>query len=530
MSYSEKVKDTSMTERRVWLNIVLLLCVAGVITFAYLGSLPLLDPDEPVYAETAREMLQFHDFISPRIYGEFWYDKPPMYYWLVAGAFEIFGEGEFAARFPSALLATAGAILVYLSGRKLFGERAGILAGLILATSLEYFYLSKAAVTDVTLTFFLTAALLAFLHGKYYLFYGCAAFAVVTKGPIGIIFCGAIPGLYLLVIGKWSLIKRMKLLSGTVLFLVIALPWYLLMYHYHGMAFIETFLGFHNITRFLQPEHPAGSLWYYYIPVILVGFFPWIAFMVQAVYAALKDKGTNQKQLVFLVIWAAAVFGFFTLSQTKLVSYILPMYPPLALLVGWYFDKAWSEKRFSVLKWSATILTVVALILEAGLLYAGEAVTSSGLYFPGMVMAAVFVVANILVWWLSVRQDFRSVFAVNVVAMLFFSTYLVTQLLPVIMAEFSMKPFIEDFNQHYDGQSQVYVKKSYRPGFMFYSGIPGKEISDDEVLTTLLSENADAFFIVNDKEYRQLPAALQDKIIVLATNNDKILLARKGNN
>lgn len=132
----------------------MLLCVASVVTLAYLGHLPLLDPDEPVYAETAREMLQFQDFISPRIYGEFWYDKPPMYYWLVAVAFKIWGIGEFAARLPSALLAIGGSVVVYLSGRELFTERAGLLAGLVLTTSLEYFYLGKAAVTDITLTFF----------------------------------------------------------------------------------------------------------------------------------------------------------------------------------------------------------------------------------------------------------------------------------------------------------------------------------------------------------------------------------------
>lgn len=512
-----------MTKRRVWLNIALLLCVAGVITFAYLGSLPLLDPDEPVYAETAREMLQFHDFISPRIYGEFWYDKPPMYYWLVAGAFKIFGVSEFAARLPSALLATAGAILVYLSGRKLLGERAGLLAGLILATSLEYLYLSKAAVTDVTLTFFLTAALLAFLHGKYYLFYGCAALAVVTKGPIGIIFCGVIPGMYVAFTSNWALLKRMKVLSGMALFSVIALPWYILMYHYHGMAFIETFLGFHNITRFLQPEHPEGALWYYYIPVIIWGFFPWIAFMVQSVHAALKEKGVNRNRLIFLVIWAATVFAFFTLSQTKLISYILPMYPPLALLVGWYFDKAWSEKYFSVLKSSASVLTVVACILEAGLLYAGKTVTP-GLYFPGMIMAVMFVGANSLVWWLSIRREFRSVFIVNVVAMMFFSTYLVTQLLPVITPVFSMKAFVEEFNENYNGHGQVYIAKSYHPGFMFYSGIAGKEITEHESLTALLHQERDAFFIIKTKEYEKLGNDLRDKITVVATYDDKVLL------
>ncbi|MDF2875141.1 MAG: arnT 1, partial [Sporomusa sp.] len=268
-----------MTNKKNWLYVAVILVVANILMFSYLGSQPLLDPDEPVYAETAREMLQVHDFISPRIYGDFWFDKPPMYYWLVAGAFKIFGIGEFSARFPSAFFAVGGAILVYLSGRKLFTERAGLLAALVLVTSLEYFYLGNAAVTDMTLTFSLTAALLSFLHRKYYLLYGFAALAVVTKGPVAIFFCGVIIGLYLVLTGNLKTMKRMKLVSGGALFAVIALPWYVAMYSLHGMAFIDTFLGFHNVTRFLQPEHVSGAIWYYYIPVLFLGFFPWTAFL-----------------------------------------------------------------------------------------------------------------------------------------------------------------------------------------------------------------------------------------------------------
>lgn len=504
----------------------MLLCVASVATLAYLGNLPLLDPDEPVYAETAREMLQFQDFISPRIYGEFWYDKPPMYYWLVAAAFKIFGIGEFAARLPSALLAIGGSVVVYLSGRKLFNERTGLLAGLVLATSLEYFYLGKAAVTDITLTFFLTLALLAYLHNRYDLLFIGAALAVVTKGPIGIIFCAAIIGLHVIVTKNWAVFKQMKVLRGTILFLIIALPWYVLMYQYHGIAFIETFLGFHNVTRFLKPEHPSGTLWYYYVPVLIFGFFPWTAFMLQACKAALRQRNADWNRLVFLVIWAVTVFVFFSMSQTKLVSYILPMYPPLALLVGWYFDKAWSEKRFSILKWSAAMLTVVAVILEADLFYLAN--TMPELYVSGMVAATVFIAANAFVWWFSSRRDFRSVFTVNVVAMLFFSIYLVAQLLPVIAPAYSMKTLVEDFNQHYDGHSQVYVTKFYRPGFMFYSGIPGNELTDDDTFKTLLVKDETAFFIVKAQAYKNLPAPLQNDIIVLAANEDKALLYRKG--
>ena len=516
-----------MKDRKIWLNIGLILFVAGLISFVHLGSLPLLDPDEPVYAETALEMIQSQDFISPRIYGQFWYDKPPMYYWLVAGAFKMFGVGEFASRFPSALLAVMGVVVVYLSGRKLFSDRVGLLSALILTTSLEYFYLSNAAVTDMTLTFFLTAALLSFINKRYYMFYGWVALAVVTKGPIGIVLCGGIVGMYLVITGNLGLLKRMKLVRGIALFAVISLPWYLMMYHYHGMAFVDTFLGFHNVTRFLQPEHSSGILWYYYIPVLILGFFPWTPFMIQAFWAALREKGENRNYGIFLAIWASVVFLFFTLSQTKLVSYILPMFPPLALLVGWYFDKVWREKDYGVLKWFAGSFTVLSMILVVGLFYAADLVTTR-LFFPAQVVAAMFVVVLPLVWWMSYRQNFRGAFCVNVVGMLAFITILMTQILPGVVPIFSTKGFVKEFKQYYDGQAPVYVAAFYRPSFMFYSGLPSNGIKLPETLSSLLDKTGKGYFIVKKKEYESLPPVLQNKVTVLGTQEDKILFVREA--
>ena len=139
---------------RFWLVAI----IAAIILFINLGTIPLLDPDEPVYAETPKEMIHFNEFLSPRIYGEYWYDKPPMYYWLVTAAFKVFGVSEFSARFPSAFLGLAGVTALYLHGCRLFSKRAAMAAALVLATSIEYFYLGKAAVTDITLTFCLTLA------------------------------------------------------------------------------------------------------------------------------------------------------------------------------------------------------------------------------------------------------------------------------------------------------------------------------------------------------------------------------------
>lgn len=478
-----------------------------------------MDPDEPVYAETAREMIQYQDYISPRIYGNFWYDKPPMYYWLVAGSFKIFGGGEFAARFPSALLGICGVAMLYLAGRKLFSDRAALIAALVLATSIEYFYLAKAAVTDITLTFFLAGSLLAFLLKRFHLFYLCAALAVVTKGPIGVVFPAGIVFLYLLLTKNLAQLKHMKLFSGCLIFMLVALPWYLAMYYYHGTAFTETFLGFHNITRFTTPEHSAGKLWYYYIPVLILGFFPWSAFMVQAVYQAVRS---SHQPLMFLIIWTVVVLAFFTVSQTKLVSYILPMYPPLALLVGWYIDRIWSQGDSKAWKISAVLLTVLIMLLEGALFVTGKK------FVPQMIVgvkltAILFGLLAPAIWWMVYKRKFGGVVGANLVGMLLFSTVLMTHLFPAAAPSFSMRDFSSRFMQYYDGQSPIYVEKFYRPGFAYYTGIAGFEINGLERFKAV-SAPQKAYFIVKRKQYQNLSPAQQSTFRLLAEQEDKVLL------
>lgn len=515
-----------MKDKKIWLGLGLVLCIAAMMMLTWLGNFPLLDPDEPVYAETAREMLQFNDFISPRIYGDYWYDKPPMYYWLVAIVFKLFGVAEFAARFPSAILAICGSLLICVSGWKLFNLRAGILSGLVLATSLEYFYLGKAAVTDICLTLFLTAALLAFFHRFYYLMYACMGIAVLTKGPVGIVLCGAIIGIYLIVTKQCSILRQMHIVRGGLLFAVITLPWYASMYYYHGMDFINTFLGFHNVTRFLQPEHPSGKLWYYYFPVLVLGLFPWTSFLFAAIINSIKDKASDGRICLFLTIWTGVVFVFFTLAQTKLVSYILPLYPPLAMLIGWYFDTIWADKRYVSLIRTAAISSLIRIFLAAGLLY--TALNKLPEMLPQMaLLAGILLAFTILSILLGYRQKFQAVFAVYVVEMLIVTNIMMLQVLPAIAPLFSVKALVAEFNTNYDGHSPLYIAKFYRPGFAFYSGNYGIEIAPEKVASLIANPHEKLYIIIQKKYYDELKPELQDKIQILYRQEDKILGLRK---
>ena len=154
------------------------------------------------------------------------------------------------------------------SGNRLFDRRSALYGALILVTSFEYFYLGKAAVTDITLSCFFSGVIFAYLSRQYRLMYAFMGLSVLTKGPVGIVLPLAIILLHLIATKNWLEIFNLKIFQGGIIFLLITVPWYGMMYNLHGMDFIETFLGFHNVTRFLSPEHESGQIWYYYLPVL----------------------------------------------------------------------------------------------------------------------------------------------------------------------------------------------------------------------------------------------------------------------
>ena len=233
--------------------------------------------------------------------------------------------------------------LVYAFMKNRFGSASAAASAVVLATSLEFFYLAKGAVTDSTLTFFLTACLLAYWEKRIMLAYVLAALATLTKGPVGLLFPGAILLLELLSRGDWRGFIKLQLPKGLLVYAAVALPWYIAMYAVHGQVFVDTFLGMHNVTRFTSAEHDVSNVWTYFVPVLILGFFPWVTLLPQTVWLAWKEAQYERRTLRFLLLWAAFIFIFFTIAKTKLVSYILPMFPPLAMLVGWRLSRLWVQ-------------------------------------------------------------------------------------------------------------------------------------------------------------------------------------------
>ncbi len=344
------------TEKRV--QIVFLLGVCFLLYFFNLGRSDLWAPDEPRYAQIAKEIVNRGDWILMHINGGVYGDKPPLFFWFIALSSYLWnGFTSFSARFPSALFGTLTILLTFFLGKRLYSSGTGFLSGLILATSLHFAYLSTRTNIDVTLTFFTTASLLCFFlwyqDGKageirhhrrvrsllIYGFYVSMAFATLAKGPIGFILPLLVSLIYLFVQKDYKEIKRMKLVPGIPLLLAIVLAWYAPAVFLGGKTYVEQNL-FRHTTEAYRTGWTHPQPFYYYLYNFPMGFMPWVLFLPGAiVYGFSKTTAGNRKEFLFLSVWWIVILVFFSLSRSKRALYLLPLYPAASLMVG----KFWSD-------------------------------------------------------------------------------------------------------------------------------------------------------------------------------------------
>jgi len=356
-----------------WLTDLITIAVFfGIFYALWIGSHALFTPDEGRYSEVAREMVVTHDYITPRLNGVVFLDKPIFYYWLQASAIQLFGIKEWALRFWPALMGVLGSIVTYSAGRFLFNRRTGFLAALIVATSPLYFGAAHYANLDLEVAVLISCSLMFFIMGiqesrqqsklllTSYVFAGLAA---LTKGLIGIVFPAMIIGSWILLLGRWQTFKKMRLISGLCLFTVIALPWYV-MVQKANPEFFQFFFVKQQVSRFLTTEHfnNRTPMWFY-LPIVLAGIFPWCFFVFQALTQAVKNCWRARQEYstqLYLVLWIILVFVFFSVPKSKTVGYILPIFPAIALLIGNYFDTSW-EKRTKSLNIGLWIFLMVSI-------------------------------------------------------------------------------------------------------------------------------------------------------------------------
>lgn len=354
-------------------QLLLGLGLVGLVLFFYqLGAPSLMDPDEGRYAEIAREMLALGDWLIPHLNLLPYLEKPPLVYWFTAISFKVFGFTQAAARLPSAVSALAGIFLAFALGRALWGPLAGILSALVLATCTGYVILGRILTLDMTFALFLNLAIaLGYLalsqkRPRLWLWaYLALALAILTKGPVALLLTGLI-----WIIWVWMNHRPWRVLinpRGWLLVVLFTLPW-LIYVQWRYPDFFHFFILEQHFGRFLTPAiHPEPL--YYYVPVLLGLLLPWTWLLPWVLVNTCRWGDPDDR---FLLIWAAVIVVFFSLSRGKLVPYILPALLPLALLVGrglihltgpggLSFNSRWLQT--SLVLWGISGVVLVALNL-----------------------------------------------------------------------------------------------------------------------------------------------------------------------
>lgn len=359
---------------------LLLLATAALLLY-WLGNwmIPVTDPVETNYTQTAKEMLAAGDFISPRIFGNYWYDKPIFFYWELIAAFGLFGVNDFAARMASGIFGVIGVVMTYFFARRAYDERTGLWSALILGTSFGYWLVAKTVITDMTLFVFFNAVLVFFYlayTGKnknlYYLCYIAAGLAVLTKGPIGILLPGFIVTLYICLRRDFAAVKDMKPL-GFFLFFAVTLLWYGPMIAMHGKDFIDNFLGVHNVLRATQSEHPMWDVWWYYGALFFLVFLPWSFTLPMVIYKYVKQRQwpALDPTKLFLLVWALSIYVFYQLMATKYTTYTLPASLPIAVLAARFLTERAAIARRVLVVWSAALVLLTFFVAVPVVSYQG---------------------------------------------------------------------------------------------------------------------------------------------------------------
>jgi 4-amino-4-deoxy-L-arabinose transferase-like glycosyltransferase len=333
---------------------VLIVVTLAVCYFSNLGAIGFVGPDEPRYAWIARDMAETGDWVTPRLYGKPWFEKPVLYYWMAGASFKLFGVSETAARLPSAICALFATLALAWLAWRAYGEETARWLLLLLPTSVGMIGFSHAAATDmpfsamVTIAMVCAAVALGLAQNEHtpilprtpwlalLLFGVFLGLAVLAKGPAAIILCGGAVFFWAIFTKRWRNAFRLLHPIAIASFCATALPWYILCAR-RNPDFFRVFIIEHNFRRYLTPEFQHVQPFWYYVPVLLVAFLPWTAALVWASFNGMRKLFTPSKVpafSLFLLSWAIFCFGFFSVSRSKLPGYVLPALPAIALLLS----------------------------------------------------------------------------------------------------------------------------------------------------------------------------------------------------
>ena len=349
--------------------IAALVLLSFLFFFFNLGAYSLKEPDEGRYAEIPREMVESGDWLVPHLDYVRYFEKPPLLYWTVALSYKVFGINEWAFRFPNALFALMTVLSLYIFARKWFPEQVAFLSSVILMSAFGFFSMARIETTDMLFTFWLFLSLLSFYdhyrqqhRGMLSLFYISLALATLTKGPVAILLMVLAVLPFLLIERRLSFLKELHLPWGVPLFLLVAAPWFIAISLKEKQFFSFFFIDQH-LLRFLTEKHKRTGPIYYFLPVLFGGLFPWSLLIPRSVVALWR-----RSELTIFFLWSLVIFLFFSLSKSKLPPYILPLFPSVSLILGYFFQKEWDTRRIARPE-KITYFVVFCLFASAAFLF-----------------------------------------------------------------------------------------------------------------------------------------------------------------
>lgn len=506
-----------------------LLIVCYFIFFFNIGNYPLMDVDETRYVSMARDMFHCKDFLTLYLNGEFFFEKPPLYFWGECLSFAIFGKvTEFTARFPVALYGTLSTLLLYFIGKKIVSRRFGVISALILATTLEFVILAKFAILDIVVTTcvgfsVMFGFLTQFVQDKnkkymWWLFYIFSGLAVMAKGIPGFVVPFAV--MFFVTIANKTfkqVFKPQYILPGFLLFFLIVLPWHLIMFKIHDPLFFHEYIIKHHIERFLNSnEINREQPFYFYILTVLWGLVPWIFSAIAVGITKLKsikkfnvtELSNPQKYLLFNAIAFVVTMLFFSSSSTKLITYILPVYFFTACILGFVWEDYMFNKKYEK-PINITVYILGGICILAGILTCFAKFVLPAQTYSDLLTIKWFCIILVLAFGISsilcaVKKHPKGVFACYVLFILITSAF-GTKLFYNMDYKFGQNDLMRFAKYaHENGKKVAVINDERKYSVVYYYGIP----------TDMDSRNI-LFITLNDKEeMKQLGHILDDKNIV----------------
>jgi 4-amino-4-deoxy-L-arabinose transferase-like glycosyltransferase len=510
--------------KRSYAVFVVLVVVIFVSTFR-LGSVTLFDGDEAVFAEATKEMVQSGDYITPTYNGEVRYDKPIFFYWMMGLSYKVFGINEFGARFPSAVAGILLAMALFYFVRHFYSDNRALYAGLSMTASLYFFVYSRASVTDMVLTLFITLSLFSFyLSLKWrarfiYGFYLFSALAFLTKGLIGIVFPFAVAFIFVLVTEGIRGLKKVFNQKGLLLFMIVGGPWYAAQFAIHGDEFFQQFFMKHHFKRYTDVISGHKGPIYYYVAALAVGLFPWVAFLPSGIRKMLKDK---DPLLVFSGIWVAFIVVFFSFATTKLPDYVLSAIPAVAILIASGMEG--QDLRWKRFEWG--FISLISLLICIAFVVMPSYLTKLGVADTGWMLAAAAVALAMAVFALYAVIGARSLYTGMLGIVLVFLTLLLIEAYP--MANQQLQGPLYRFSLYARGKTRnderIIAYGINFPSIVFYSDRKVANVRGQDALQEYIKEKGGGLAIAKAKDMDVLTSA---GFTLLQKDNGFVLLERK---